>query len=59
MKVVSTDEPPYAMSGSGIRSPGMIPMVIPMFRKIWNMNIARIDPAISVPIEVLGHRHDP
>ena len=49
MKVVITEDPPYAMSGSGIPVTGMIPRFIPTVRNTWNMNIARIDPAIKVP----------
>ena len=40
MNEAMTAEPPYDMNGSGMPVIGMIPMVIPMFSKIWNANIA-------------------
>ena len=37
------------MNGSGMPVTGMIPMVMPMFSKIWNANIARTPTHTRVP----------
>ena len=38
---------------------GMIPRVMPTLTKTWNISIARIPPAISVPNRFLASGHDP
>ena len=42
------------MNGSGMPVIGMIPIVIPMFSKIWNMNIASTPTHDERPEEVAG-----
>ena len=49
INVVSTDDPPYDISGRGMPVMGMIPMVMPTLTNTWNINIAVIPPATSAP----------
>ena len=49
MKVTTTEDPPKLMSGNGIPVTGMIPIVTPTFTNTCVMNIAAIEPAITLP----------
>ena len=49
ISVVSTDDPPYDISGNGMPVMGMIPMVIPTLTKTWNISMAAMPPATRVP----------
>ena len=49
MKVTTTEDPPKLISGNGIPVTGMIPIVTPTFTNTCVMNIAAIEPAITLP----------
>ena len=52
-------EPPYDMNGSGMPVIGMMPIVMPMFSKTWNANIAEHADRQERAEEVGGQQGDP